>query len=224
MAHPEFIHGDRALPALVHGGELPWLPSPEPGVERRMLERIGGEVALATSIVRYAPHSRFAGHRHERGEEFLVLEGVFSDEHGHYPAGTYVRNPPGSAHHPFSEPGCTIFVKLRQMTARETQRAVVFPQDLAWRDTGPGLQEALLHRQGGATVHLQRLGAGCELPARDTAAGEEILVVEGRATFDNAGTPLGRWGWSRNACGRQPPVASATGALLWIKRGHLAGP
>ncbi len=83
-----------------------------PGVERRMLERDGDEVARATSLVRFAPNSAFSAHRHGGGEEFLVLEGVFSDESGDFPAGTYARNPVGSRHVPSSELGCVIFVKL----------------------------------------------------------------------------------------------------------------
>jgi hypothetical protein len=61
-----------------------------------MLDRIGDEVARATSIVRYAPASHFSPHVHDGGEEFLVLEGTFQDEHGDYPVGSYVRNPPTS--------------------------------------------------------------------------------------------------------------------------------
>src|SRR5690606_28983747 len=86
--------------AAVHAAQMEWVPSPMPGVERRMLDRIGGEVARATSLVRYAPASRFAAHTHGGGEEFYVLEGVFQDERGDYPAGTYVRNPPTSRHTP----------------------------------------------------------------------------------------------------------------------------
>jgi len=101
---------------------ISWVKSPSSGIERKMLERIGGEVACATSVVRYLPESEFASHVHEGGEEFYVLDGIFSDEHGDYPAGTYIRNPPGSRHKPFSKPGCTIFVKLRQMLLPEHQR------------------------------------------------------------------------------------------------------
>ena len=108
------LNSDFGTRAAVHAARLDWTPSPIPGVDRRMLDRIGDEVARATSIVRYAPHSRFAPHTHGGGEEFLVLEGVFQDEHGDYPTGTYVRNPPTSSHTPGSEPGCTIFVKLWQ--------------------------------------------------------------------------------------------------------------
>ena len=100
------LNSDFGARAAVHAARLDWTPSPIPGVDRRMLDRIGDEVARATSIVRYAPHSHFSAHTHGGGEEFLVLDGVFQDEQGDYPAGTYVRNPPTSRHTPGSEPGC----------------------------------------------------------------------------------------------------------------------
>src|SRR5271168_3981228 len=96
--------------AAVHAGRLAWTPSPIPGVDRCMLDRVGEEVARATSIVRYAPGSHFSPHTHGGGEEFLVLDGVFQDEHGDFPAGSYIRNPPTSRHTPRSEVGCTLFV------------------------------------------------------------------------------------------------------------------
>src|SRR6478735_4068356 len=108
------LNSDFSQRAVVHAATLPWVASPIPGVERRMLDRIGGEVARATSIVRYAPASQFPAHVHGGGEEFLVLDGVFQDEHGDFPAGAYIRNPPQSRHTPRSAPGCIIFVKLWQ--------------------------------------------------------------------------------------------------------------
>ena len=98
--YPTEIRADFGAREVVDVEDLPWVPSPLPGVERRMLDRVGGEVARATSIVRYAPESHFSTHEHELGEEFLVLSGTFSDESGDHPAGTYVRNPPGSSHTP----------------------------------------------------------------------------------------------------------------------------
>ena len=98
------LNADFSKRAVVHAARLPWTPSPIIGVERRMLDRMGEEVARATSIVRYAPQSRFSPHTHGGGEEFLVLEGVFQDEHGDFPAGSYIRNPPTSSHTPGSLP------------------------------------------------------------------------------------------------------------------------
>ena len=82
--------------ALVHSASREWIASPMPGVERKPLDRVGDEVARATSIVRYAPNSEFSPHVHAGGEEIVVLEGVFQDEHGDYPVGSYIRNPPQS--------------------------------------------------------------------------------------------------------------------------------
>src|SRR5690606_40967532 len=100
--------------------EQDWVPSPAAGVERKPLAREESERGHATSVVRYAPGASFSRHEHPLGEEILVLEGVFSDETGHYPAGTYIRNPPGSGHAPFSEEGCTLLVKLHQFDPRDT--------------------------------------------------------------------------------------------------------
>jgi|SRR4051794_7629739 len=105
------LNADFTKRTVVHAATLDWKASPMPGVDRRMLDRIGDEVARATTIVRYAPQSRFSPHVHGGGEEFFVLEGVFQDEQGDFPAGSYVRNPPQSHHTPGSKPGCTIFVK-----------------------------------------------------------------------------------------------------------------
>src|SRR5438876_2004943 len=128
----ELVNADFSRRVVIATDEMPWVPSPQAGVERRLLDRIGGEVARATSLVRYAKASAFPAHQHGLGEEFLVLDGVFSDEHGDYGKGTYVRNPPGSRHTPRTEPGCTILGKLRQMTPSETARVVVDTAAAKW--------------------------------------------------------------------------------------------
>lgn len=119
------IHSDYSKRVVINHHDLPWVPSLEAGVERRMLDRMGDEVAKATSIVRYQPGSKFQTHTHEFGEEIFVLDGVFSDETGDYPAGTYMMNPPGSSHAPFSQSGCTLFVKLRHLGPDQVEREIV---------------------------------------------------------------------------------------------------
>jgi len=134
-----------------------WVPSPCPGVWRHRLDRIGGELARATSIVRYAPGSQFSEHTHGGGEEFLVLDGVFSDEHGDYPAGTYVRNPPGSKHTPFTREGCTIFAKLWQFSPGDAQKVVLDTNTASWRPgLVPGLSVMPLHEFDGVSTALVR--------------------------------------------------------------------
>jgi anti-sigma factor ChrR (cupin superfamily) len=216
------IHADRSQLALVDGGALPWLASPERGVDRRMLERSGGEIAMATSIVRYDPGSRFPEHGHEQGEELLVLSGVFSDEGGDYPAGSYVRNPPGSRHAPFSVAGCVILVKLRQMRDDEPQLVRILPAHRCWRvQCTAGVERASLYSNPRIDVGLLRLAAGGLLPARRTRGGEEWFVVEGEIEIGGPPRTLAAWSWRRDARPRQPAIRSAGGALLWIKRGHL---
>ena len=210
---PLSLHADASRPALVHGAVLPWQASPSAGVERRLLERVGGEVALATSIVRYAPHSHFAPHEHGAGEEFLVLEGVFSDEHGDYPPMTYVRNPPGSVHSPRSTRGCTIFVKLRQMAATDRQRVVV--------STEPEMsRRQVLHRAASLSVELHHLPPDGTLELDARHGGEELFVCEGSAAAQ--GIDLQRWSWWRRPAHEGSGVlTSSTGATVWLKRGHL---
>jgi hypothetical protein len=220
---PTDVNADRTRAALVHGALAPWQRSPEPGVERRLLERIGGEVALATSIVRYAPRSRFAAHEHGLGEEFVVLEGTFSDEHGHYPALTYVRNPPGSRHAPFSDDGCVIFVKLRQMEPTDRHAVHAFARGRVWQRMGPAREVCVLHQADGRLVRLERLGPGGELPLGRDDAAQEVFVVDGDGVLHDgaATTALQRWSWLRRPQRAEARIASAGGALLWTQRGHL---
>src|SRR3546814_6219955 len=77
---------------------MDWQASPSPTVWRKRLDLVDGEFSRVTSIVRYDPSSSFRAHGHPQGEEILVLDGVFSDEHGDYPAGTFLLNPAGFRH------------------------------------------------------------------------------------------------------------------------------
>jgi quercetin dioxygenase-like cupin family protein len=174
------LNADFTRRAVVHSATLEWTPSPIAGVERRMLERIGGEVARATSIVRYAPHSRFSRHRHEGGEEFFVLEGVFQDEHGDYPAGSYVRNPPTSAHTPGSEPGCTILVKLWQFdpTDRTQVRIDTNEREYQRDPLRAGVEVMPLYQDRHEVVLLERWQAGARVSLQ-SPAGLELVVLEG---------------------------------------------
>lgn len=177
------VNADFSQRVIVHASELPWAASPTPGVERRMLDRVGGEVARATSIVRYAPGSRFPPHVHGGGEEFLVLDGVFSDESGDMPAGTYVRNPPCTAHAPSSAGGCTIFVKLRQFDADDHAPVRVDIDALPFvdRPDRPGLAEAILHEHAGEhareTVRIENWAADARIGLALPGGGEFLLLT-----------------------------------------------
>ena len=212
------LNADFRKHVVVHSDQLEWNASPMPGVDRRMLDRIGAEVARATTIVRYAPDSKFSEHTHTGGEEFIVLDGVFQDEHGDYPAGTYVRNPPTTAHTPGSALGCIIFVKLWQFDKDDRNQ---FRKTMADELCAPvdGVATTELHRDTRETVTYSQLDAGATHENRD-AGGIEMLVIAGSVSV--GGETLGKWAWLRLPEG-QPLTATAgsDGAKLWIKTGHL---
>jgi hypothetical protein len=214
------IHADLSAPAFVDSNRLDWVPSPVGGIERRMLERDGGEVARATSLVRYAPGSAFNPHRHDAGEEFFVLEGVFSDETGDFPRGYYVRNAPGSQHRPASAPGAVIFVKLRQMPAAETVSIRLDTRDPAlWQDMPHGRSRAMLFSAPWEDVDLWRLPPGDSAMVEMYPGGVELFVIEGAISESGQECPAGSW--LRRPAGAVVDLSSQAGALIYRKTGHL---
>ncbi|MEQ8655533.1 MAG: cupin domain-containing protein [Kiloniellales bacterium] len=215
------INADFSKRVVVHAAELPWTASPMAGVSRRMLDRIGEEVARATSIVRYDPGSHFSPHVHSGGEEFLVLEGVFQDEHGDFPAGAYIRNPPQSRHTPGSEPGCTILVKLWQFDPADRSHVRIDTNKIgSVADRArPGISVTPLFKDPGEDVRLESWTAGTEATL-DAKAGLELFVLEG--SLEEGGDSLQPQSWLRLPPGSQGQAkAGPQGAKLWIKSGHL---
>lgn len=214
------IRADFSQRAVVRPGDEPWQASPMAGVERQMLDRQGDEVARATSVVRYAAGSRFAAHNHDLGEEFLVLEGTFSDEHGNYPAGTYVRNPPGSSHAPFSVDGCVIYVKLRQFELADRARVVIDTTRTPWRQgLVPGLSVMPLHEFEHEHVALVRWAPGTVFQPHTHFGGEEIWVIDGVFEDEFGAYPQGSWIRSPRMS-RHHPFTKA-GTTILVKVGHL---
>jgi anti-sigma factor ChrR (cupin superfamily) len=215
------LNADFTRRAAVHAAQLEWVPSPMAGVDRRMLDRIGDEVARATSIVRYAPNSHFSPHTHGGGEEFLVLEGVFQDEHGDYPAGYYIRNPPTSKHRPGSEPGCTIFVKLWQFDPADRAHVRIHTGKMKFvseRDR-PGVRTMPLFRDEHEDVRLEAWAPDTEL-ALAVPGGIELLVLEG--SFRERGEEFVSQSWLRLPPGDVLTArAGPHGCKVWVKAGHL---
>ncbi len=208
--------------AIVHSASIDWIDSPMPGVARRPLDRVGDEVARATTIVRYEPNSKFSPHVHTGGEEFVVIEGVFQDEHGDFPVGSYIRNPPQSSHTPSSEAGCVIFVKLWQFD----------PDDRAHVRLNTKLMQPVPHRHiAGASVTPLYIDDNEEVSIHDwqantditidAAKGIEVLVLNG--SFSEGNDTLVKHSWLRLPEGSMLNARSGTeGAKVWIKTGHLS--
>ena len=147
----EAINGHLSVRAVADTARMDWGSSPGGSVWRKRVHLVGPpESGQVTSVVRYEPKSRFPAHDHPEGEEILVLDGVFSDEHGDWPAGNYLLNPEGFRHAPFSEPGCLLFVKLRQFPGRERRHVVVDTKNLAWQPTSTSaVTQKALYQQAG---------------------------------------------------------------------------
>ncbi|MFT5571945.1 MAG: anti-sigma factor ChrR (cupin superfamily) [Cryomorphaceae bacterium] len=206
---------------VVHSADMPWVESPMPGVSRRPLDRVGDEVARATSIVRYAPGSHFSPHVHTGGEEFLVLDGVFQDDHGDFPMGSYIRNPPQSSHTPGSEQGCVIFVKLWQFQKSDSTHVRLNEQSIrpVTQSGKQGVEITPLYLDQHEEVSIQRWATNIEIEMH-LPNGGECLVLSGE--FKEAGDVLKENSWLRL------PVNSTlrakvgeNGAKVWIKLGHL---
>jgi hypothetical protein len=215
------LNADFSCRAVVHATRLPWVASPIAGVERRMLDRIGDEVARATSIVRYAPGSHFSPHTHDGGEEFFVLEGVFEDENGEFPAGSYVRNPPTSHHTPGSAPGCILFVKLWQFDLRDRTPVAIDTRAMPYQPaTGrTGVEAIPLFRDSREEVSLERWAPRAAIEMA-VPGGAEILVLDGE--FSEAGERFETQSWLRLPPGSMLHAeAGPEGCKVWVKTGHL---
>lgn len=213
------INADFSKPAMIVPANDDWVCSPESGVDRLMLDRIGDEVARATSIVRYAAGSTFPRHVHPKGEEFLVLEGIFSDESGDYPAGTYVRNPPGTSHSPRSESGCRILVKLRQFEPDDLQPVVIDTGNTsAWTAVSQLETRLDLYSFRNEKVAMRRFVAGTEFEF-GAPGGAELLIVSGALIHD--GQALREESWLRLPAGMSANLLAMQDTSIWQKTGHL---
>lgn len=206
------LNADFTKRAAMFYADTPWVKSPAAGVERKMLDRIGDEVARATTIVRFAPGSAFAAHTHDGGEEYLVLDGVFQDETGDFPKGSYVRNPPTTRHTPSAAEGAIILVKLHQFDPDDRTEVQVDSNDFQ------GSKSALFSDDT-EQVRIEVWPADQTVVCDDTG-GIEMFVLEGG--FVQGGDAFGPWDWLRLPSDQGfKGRTGVNGARVWIKSGHL---
>lgn len=215
------VNADFTQRVVMHGDSIAWEDSPMKGVQRRRLDRVDNENERVTTIVRYAPESHFSPHVHSGGEEFIVLEGVFEDDYGDWPAGSYIRNPPQSKHTPGSTPGCTIFVKLWQFDpddrtfihANRNKLGTVPERDR------PGVSTSPLFKDNNEDVRFEQWEPGAAVTV-DSSGGAEVFVLEG--SFQQEDDDLRPHSWLRMPVGTSlAATAGPNGTSVWIKTGHL---
>ena len=222
MTEPHERNTDFSAPVHIATEAMAWRPSPGGNVWRKRLELAGSvEAGRVTALVKFAAGSTFPAHGHPDGEEILVLGGTFADEHGDYPAGTFLLNPEGFAHAPFSREGCTLFVKLRQYPGRDKRHLAIDTTTAEWRETGPGRRVLALwaDTQGPESIRLVRLAPGTRVDRHEHPGGEEVFILEGDLA-DEAGR-YGRGDWLRLPHGSGHAPSTDRGCLLYVKVGHL---
>lgn len=213
------LNMDWSKKLVIETAAMEWQPSPAKGVRRKPLERESAESGHVTSIVEYAPGSKFAQHTHPLGEEIFVLEGVFSDEHGDYPAGTYIRNPPGSRHSPFSNQGCVLYVKLNQFDPKDTQTVCINTHTTPWHPGIGHLEVMPLHNFEGEHVALVKWPTNEVFQKHSHFGGEEILVLSGEFIDEHGRYPKYTWLRSPHMSQHFPYVEEET--VILVKTGHL---
>jgi len=215
------LNGDLALRIAVATAAMPWTQSPSPGVWRKRVHRVGpAESGQVTSVVRYDAGSRFPVHEHPEGEEILVLEGVFTDERGDWPAGSYLLNPEGFRHAPSSREGCVIFVKLRQFPGRHRRQVALDTATLAWRPgelAGMDVKPLYSQESFDDVMRLERYVAGFEPLQRQYPGGAELFVISGEFSDESGHHSVGDW--LRIPAGGSQRLRSTPGCTVYIKTG-----
>lgn len=215
------INADFSKTVVIDTRLMDWQASPAAGVWRKRLELIGSQNPRLTTIVRFDPGGRFDEHGHPGGEEFLVLSGTFSDASGDFSKGSYVRNPMGWVHAPWTEGGCELFVKLCQFQTDDKKRVVIDSHVSAWQPSNhPGLSVLPLHTHGAEAVSLYRVAAGAQALVMDYPKGAEILLLEG--DFEDESQSYAEGSWLRLPPGTEQVLSSKQGCRFYCKTGRLS--
>lgn len=217
------LNDDFTKRVVVATADMDWQASPSPSVWRKRLDHSGpAEAGRVTSLVRFDANSEFPLHDHPGGEEILVLEGTFSDEHGDYGAGTYLLNAEGFSHAPFSKPGCVLFVKLRQYPGDHRAQVIVDTNTEAWNaGRVEGVEVMPLYGEDGhpEPMRFVRFAPGAQVADDPHPGGEEVFVVDGVVEDEYGRYPKGTW--FRSPVGSHHAPFSNEGCLLYVKVGHL---
>lgn len=212
---------DRSEKLAINTEKMEWESSPSKGVFRKKLEREGVESGLTTSVVKYDSGTSFSAHHHPQGEEIFVLEGVFEDEHGAFPKGTYFRNPPGTSHSPKSTNGCQLFVKLNQFQSDDLTPVKIDTEKESWLPGAiQGLSVMPLHSFGTEHVALVKWQPGTYFQPHVHLGGEEIFVIEGVFEDEFGEYPKGTWLRSPSYSKHNP--FSRQGCIILVKTGYMS--
>lgn len=217
------IHGELSARVVVDTKAMSFSASPSGTVWRKRLHLVGpAESGQVTSVVRFQEQSRFPAHGHPDGEEILVLSGVFSDEHGDWPGGSYLLNPQGFSHAPYSREGCLLFVKLRQYPGPDRRHVALDTRTMPWEPAGGGRERKLLYAQPGYadTTRLERWPAGASPGVLSYPLGAELFLLDG--SFEDEYGRYDALTWLRVPARYAHRPVTQEGCELYIKEGGFA--
>jgi anti-sigma factor ChrR (cupin superfamily) len=217
------INADMSQRVVIDTNTMEWQASPSPTVWRKRLHHSGAEESgPVTSVVRYDPGSSFSSHAHPDGEEIFVLDGVFSDEAGDYPAGTHILNPEGFSHSPYSKEGCVLLVKLRQYAGLDRPQRRSDTNALTFEPRGKsGISEMPLYAQDGydGRTSLIRFAPGTEGPRHGHPWGEELFILDG--TLEDEFGVYGPGTWIRSPIDSMHQPFTRDGCTFFLKTGSV---
>lgn len=229
------VNSDLTKRVVVSVAELPWSPSPWiPGINRKFLDRYGnGQFVPSTSVVSFGPGVRDPYHAHPHGEEFYVLEGVFTDHTGDYLPGFYVRHPIRWCHAPYVDvrsAAAVLWVKVSQIAEDGEPIIVKDTCDLGlpeWRDgacAAGRIRVLPLHESArtGERVWIELWTAGTGTVVAQPPGGEEIFVIAGTLVENGVRHPAPTW--IRNpmaGAGTRFQRFAPEPCKLLVKSGHL---
>lgn len=209
------LNSNMSIAAVVYSGAMDWQSSPSATVSRKRFHLVGpAETGQVTSLVQYDPGASFPAHAHPGGEEILVLKGTFSDETGDWPIGSYLLNPEGFIHAPYSKAGCLLLVKLRQYAGSQTVRLALDSVKTAEID---GVNVKLLHSNPIEKTMVAKLHDG-QVITRKCEGGCEGFVLTGNVNVNDA--KLNPYDWFRFPDGDDITVISH-GCSLYLKFGAV---
>jgi len=185
------------------------------GITKVILEGELENSEQTSSIIEYSPNTQLQIWSHPFGEEIFVLEGIFSNKNGDYPAGTYIRNSSMISDKSFSKKGCKIFIKSNQTNSIDNTQIVIDTNISKWLK-GYGNLEVIPLYENTALVKWPKSE---KFVQHSHYGGEEIFVLKGEFIDEHGRYPKGTWLRSPHLSTHFPFVEEET--IIFVKTGHL---
>jgi hypothetical protein len=213
------VNVDFNIPVSVETKLIDWQMSSINGNNKKYFERFERTKYYITVLIQFPAGRTFRKFGHEGGMELLVLSGVFSDSDGDYGAGSYVRNPAGTYHQPFTSNGCTVLLKLGRFQPMDRKRVVIDTMNSAHRwlpVADPGVSRLALHHFSEEDIYLYRIRSECWITFKHENHGLELFICNGSISVK--GDLYVPGDWLRYPVGSKVKVSAVGDVCLYVKK------